>query len=34
VGHREDDGVKEALGELERLCPVLKWLGSYPNTAL
>lgn len=32
VGHREDAVVQEALEELKRMCPVLKWLGSYPNT--
>lgn len=34
IGHREDKEVQEALAELERMCPVLKWLGSYPNTTL
>mgnify|MGYP006267368161 FL=1 len=34
IGHREDPKVAEALGELEHLCPILKWLGSYPNTCL
>lgn len=34
IGHREDPQVVEALGELERMCPVLKWLGSYPNTTV
>jgi chorismate mutase/prephenate dehydratase len=34
VGHLEDAPVKDALKELERLCPILKWLGSYPNTHL
>jgi chorismate mutase/prephenate dehydratase len=32
IGHRGDPPVVEALAELERMCPVLKWLGSYPNT--
>ncbi len=34
VGHRDEPQVKEALTELERFCPILKWLGSYPNTTL
>lgn len=34
VGHREDPDIQEALGELEKMCPILKWLGSYPNTTL
>lgn len=32
IGHREDGPVQEALEELKRMCPILKWLGSYPNT--
>ena len=34
IGHRDEPHVKEALVELEKLCPILKWLGSYPNTSL
>lgn len=34
VGHRDEPGVSEALGELERICPSVKILGSYPNTGL
>jgi len=34
IGHREDPVVADALAELKRQCPILKWLGSYPNTAL
>jgi chorismate mutase/prephenate dehydratase len=34
IGHRDDPQVKEALDELEDFCPIMKWLGSYPNTSL
>ena len=34
IGHRDEPHVREALGELQKLCPILKWLGSYPNTTL
>jgi chorismate mutase/prephenate dehydratase len=34
IGHREEPQVAEALAELKELCPVLKWLGSYPNASL
>lgn len=34
IGHREDPHVAEAIAELERLCPMIKWLGSYPNTGI
>jgi chorismate mutase/prephenate dehydratase len=34
VGHRDEPHVKEALKELDKICPILKWLGSYPNTKL
>lgn len=34
IGHREEPHVKEALEELDKFCPILKWLGSYPNTKL
>ena len=30
-GHRSDPKVAAALGELERLAPFLKILGSYPS---
>lgn len=33
-GHKEDREVGEAIAELEQFCPFIKWLGSYPNTAL
>ena len=29
-GHYEDANVKEAVAELKRFCPLVKWLGSYP----
>jgi len=31
IGHFKDAGVEEAYHELEEQCPVIKWLGSYPN---
>jgi chorismate mutase / prephenate dehydratase len=34
IGHRDEPLVQEALAALEQLCPVIKWLGSYPNTVL
>ena len=30
TGHYEDANMKEALGELKKFCPMVKWLGSYP----
>ena len=30
TGHYEDASMKEALAELQRFCPLVKWLGSYP----
>lgn len=30
TGHYEDASMKEALAELRRFCPMVKWLGSYP----
>lgn len=30
TGHYEDPKVKEAVAELKRFCPMVKWLGSYP----
>jgi chorismate mutase/prephenate dehydratase len=34
IGHRDEEPVMEALSELKQFCPVLKWLGSYPNAGL
>jgi len=36
TGHYEDKAMKEALAELRKFCPLVKWLGSYPavNSAL
>lgn len=31
LGHFEDAEVKEALREVREFCPLVKWLGSYPN---
>lgn len=33
LGHRDEPEVKAALDDLERMCPIMKWLGSYPNTS-
>jgi chorismate mutase/prephenate dehydratase len=30
TGHHDDEAMKEALGELRKFCPLVKWLGSYP----
>ena len=30
TGHYDDPKMKEALAELQRFCPLVKWLGSYP----
>lgn len=34
IGHREEPEVEAAMAELGKMCPVLKWLGSYPDTKL
>ncbi|MBN2068458.1 MAG: prephenate dehydratase [Opitutales bacterium] len=34
IGHAKDENVKEAIDELENLCSMVKWLGSYPNTGV
>jgi chorismate mutase / prephenate dehydratase len=31
LGHFEDAPVQEALQEVRKFCPLVKWLGSYPN---
>ena len=31
VGHYQDAKVQEAIAELKQHCPLVKWLGSYPN---
>lgn len=31
IGHIEDEPIKEVIAELEKICPIVKWLGSYPN---
>ena len=30
TGHYEDAAMQEALAELKKFCPLVKWLGSYP----
>ncbi|HVU31822.1 MAG TPA: prephenate dehydratase [Opitutaceae bacterium] len=30
TGHYEDPAMKEALADLKKFCPLVKWLGSYP----
>jgi len=30
TGHYDDPQMKEAIGELKKFCPLVKWLGSYP----
>jgi chorismate mutase/prephenate dehydratase len=31
IGHIEDELIQEVISELEQICPIVKWLGSYPN---
>jgi chorismate mutase/prephenate dehydratase len=31
TGHYDDANMKEALAELKKFCPMVKWLGSYPS---
>lgn len=33
TGHYDDPKMKEAISELKKFCPVVKWLGSYPSVA-
>jgi chorismate mutase/prephenate dehydratase len=33
AGHYEDPKMKEAVAELKKFCPMVKWLGSYPVVA-
>ena len=30
TGHYDDPPMREALAELQKFCPLVKWLGSYP----
>jgi chorismate mutase/prephenate dehydratase len=32
IGHHEEPQLRDAIAELEKQCPFVKWLGSYPNT--
>ena len=31
TGHYDDPAMKEALADLKKFCPLVKWLGSYPE---
>lgn len=31
TGHYDDPAMREALAELRKFCPMVKWLGSYPS---
>lgn len=31
IGHIQDAPIQEVVAELEKICPIVKWLGSYPN---
>ncbi len=31
TGHHDDAAMKEAVAELKKFCPLVKWLGSYPS---
>jgi chorismate mutase/prephenate dehydratase len=33
TGHYEDAGMREAIAELKKFCPMVKWLGSYPGVS-
>ena len=30
AGHYDDPRMREAVAELKKFCPLVKWLGSYP----
>jgi chorismate mutase/prephenate dehydratase len=32
IGHWQDQAIQEAVAVLQKSCPFIKWLGSYPNT--
>lgn len=32
IGHNDDERVRDAIAELERRSPMVKWLGSFPNS--
>ncbi len=31
TGHYDDAAMREAIGQLRKFCPMVKWLGSYPS---
>ena len=31
IGHIQDQPIQDVISELEKVCPIVKWLGSYPN---
>ncbi len=33
TGHYDDPLMREAIGELKKFCPMVKWLGSYPSVS-
>ncbi len=33
IGHRDDPEIVDAVIELKKNCPMVKWLGSYPNSS-
>jgi chorismate mutase/prephenate dehydratase len=33
TGHYDDPAMKEALTEMRKFCPMVKWLGSYPSVS-
>lgn len=34
IGHCDEESVKAAMAELETFCPMVRWLGSYPDSSL